>query len=103
VLDSVKSALALLDRRSKRILLVLVLIQIFIASLDLLGVLLFGVVAALSASAIAGEQSATLNQVLEFLGLTEADEVYLAIVLAAAAGVVFIIKSILSFLLIRRS
>jgi len=103
VLDSVKSALALLDRRSKRILLVLVLIQIFLATLDLLGVLLFGVVAALSASAIAGEQSATLNQVLEFLGLTEADEVYLAIVLAAAAGVVFIIKSILSFLLIRRS
>jgi hypothetical protein len=62
VLSSLKSALALLDRRSKRILLVLVLVQVFIASLDLLGVLLFGVVAALSASAIAGQQSATLTQ-----------------------------------------
>jgi len=103
VLDSVKSALALLDRRSKRILLVLVLIQVFIASLDLLGVLLFGLVAALSASAIAGEQSATLNQILEFLGLTESDEVYLAIVLAAVAGVVLILKSILTFILFRRS
>ena len=103
MLASVKSAQALLDRRSKRILLVLVLIQVFIASLDLVGVLLFGVVAALSASAIAGQQSATLNQLLDFLGLAESDEVYLAIVLAAIAGVVFILKSILSFLLVRRS
>jgi len=103
VLSSLKSALALLDRRSKRILLVLVLVQVFIASLDLLGVLLFGVVAALSASAIAGQQSATLTQLLEFLGLTQTDEVYLAIALAALAGLVFIAKSVLSFLLVRRS
>jgi len=103
VLSSIQSALALLDRRSKRILLVLVLVQVFIASLDLLGVLLFGVVAALSASAIAGQQSATLTQLLEFLGLTQTDEVYLAIALAALAGLVFIAKSVLSFLLVRRS
>ncbi|MDC3376524.1 ABC transporter ATP-binding protein/permease [Candidatus Nanopelagicales bacterium] len=103
MLTSVKSALALLDRRSQRILLVLVLVQIFIASLDLLGVLLFGLVAALSASAIAGETSQTLSQVLNLFGLTDADEVYLAIVLAAAAGLVFIIKSVLTFLLVRRS
>ena len=103
MLDSVKSALALLDRRSKRILLILILIQIFIASLDLLGVLLFGVVAALSASAIAGDRSATIDQVLGFTGLDRYDEIYLAIILAAIAGIVFIIKSILSFLLVRRS
>ena len=101
--DSVKNALALLDTRSKRILLVLVLIQVFIASLDLLGVLLFGVVAALSASAIAGQQSATLSQVLELIGWTDVDETYLAIALAAVAGLIFILKSVLSFLLIRRS
>lgn len=103
MLTSVKSALALLDRRSKRILLILVLIQIFIASLDLLGVLLFGVVAALSASAIAGQQSQTLEQVLNLLGLTDVDEIYLAIVLAMVAGLLFIAKSIISFLLVRRS
>ena len=101
--DSVKNALALLDTRSKRILLVLVLIQVFIASLDLLGVLLFGVVAALSASAIAGQQSATLSQVLELIGWTDVDETYLAIALAAVAGLIFLFKSVLSFLLIRRS
>ena len=103
MLTSIKSALALLDRRSKRILLVLVVMQMLIAGLDLLGVLLFGVVAALSASAIAGQSSQTLTQVLELVGLTEVDEVYLAIVLAAVAGFVFIGKSVLSFLLVRRS
>lgn len=103
MLASIKNALALLDRRSKRILLVLVTIQIFIASLDLLGVLLFGVVAALSASAIAGQPSQTLTQVLDALGIGAVDEVYLAIILAAVAGLVFMVKSVLSFLLIRRS
>ena len=100
---SIKSALSLLDRRSKRILLVLVVIQVLVASLDLLGVLLFGVVAALSASAVAGETSQTLTQVLGWVGLTETDEVLLAIVLAAVAGLVFIVKSVLTFLLVRRS
>ena len=103
MLASVKSALALLDRRSKRILLVLVVVQIFIASLDLLGVLLFGVVAALSASAVSGQPSATLTDFLNLVGLTDVDEVYLAIVLAALAGGVFMAKSVLSFLLVRRS
>jgi len=99
----VKSALALLDRRSKRILLVLVLIQVLVAGLDLLGVLLFGLVAALSASAVAGQTSQTLTDVLNLVGLTDADEVYLAIGLAAAAGLVFVTKSVLTFLLVRRS
>ena len=103
MLASVKSALALLDRRSKRILLVLVLIQVLVAGLDLLGVLLFGLVAALSASAVAGQTSQTLTDVLNLVGLTDADEVYLAIGLAAAAGLVFVTKSVLTFLLVRRS
>ena len=103
MLSSVKSALALLDRRSRRILFLLMAIQVVIASLDLLGILLFGVVAALSASAIAGQPSETLDRLLGILGLSGADQVNLAILFAAAAGFVFIIKSILTFLLVRRS
>ena len=103
MLDSARSALALLDRRSKRILLILVAIQILVASLDLLGVLLFGLVAALSASAVAGQTSQTLSQVLETVGLADTDEGYLAVALAVAAGLVFITKSVVTFLLIRRS
>ncbi len=103
MLGSVRSALALLDRRSKRILLLLVAIQILVASLDLLGVVLFGVVAALSASAVGGQTSQTLSQVLETVGLADTDEAYLAVALAVAAGLVFITKSVVTFLLIRRS
>jgi len=103
MLDSVKSALALLDRRSKRILLLLVVIQILVASLDLLGVLLFGLVAALSASAVAGQTSQTLSRVLETVGLAGTDDAHLAVALAIAAGLVFMTKSVVTFLLIRRS
>ena len=103
MLSNVRNALALLDDRSKRILLFLMVVQIIIASLDLLGILLFGVVAALSASAITGQPSQTLDSVLNITGLGDVDEIYLAIVLAAIAGSFFITKSILSFLLVRRS
>ena len=103
MLTSVRSALALLDSRSKRILLLLVAIQVFVASLDLLGVLLFGLVAALSASAVGGQSSETLTQVLQTVGLQNFDEAYLAIVIAVVAGLVFVTKSVVTFLLIRRS
>ena len=103
MLASVRSALALLDRRSKRILVLLVAVQLLVASLDLLGVLLFGIVAALSASAIAGQTSQTLTQVLQTAGLQGIDEAYLAIVIAVVAGLVFVTKSVVTFLLIRRS
>jgi ABC-type multidrug transport system fused ATPase/permease subunit len=99
----VREALGLLDGRSKKILLLLVVIQVLIASLDLLGVLLFGLVAALGASVVAGQQSETLLRVLDFLGLGETNEIYLAVVIAAAAGLVFVAKSVLSFILVRRS
>lgn len=102
MLDSVRSALALLDPRSKKILLLLVAVQVIVASLDLLGVLLFGLVAALSASIVAGQTSQTLSEVLETVGLAETNELYLVIALSVTAGLVFITKSIVTFLLIRR-
>lgn len=103
MLASVKSALALLDRRSKRILLVLILIQVLLASLDLIGVLLFGVVAALSASVVSGTEPPVILDILATFNVTFANEVYLAIALAVVAGLVLVAKSIIGFLLIRRS
>ena len=61
MLASVKSALALLDQRSRRILALFVSAQVLLAFLDMLGVLLIGLVAAVSAAAVAG-------QPLNFLG-----------------------------------
>ena len=103
MLESIRGTLALLDPRSRRILWLLILIQVALAFLDMIGVLLFGVVAALSASAISGEEPALIGGLLDRLGLQQADEISLAITLAVVAGIVFVFKSIASFFLIRRS
>ena len=103
MLESIRGTLALLDPRSRRILWLLILIQVALAFLDMIGVLLFGVVAALSASAISGEEPALIGGLLDRLGLQQADEISLAITLAVIAGIVFVFKSIASFFLIRRA
>ena len=103
MLESIRGTLALLDPRSRRILWLLVLAQVLLAFLDMIGVLLFGLVAALSASAISGEEPALIADVLDRLGLTEADEISLAIALAVFAGVLFVVKSVASFFLVRRA
>jgi len=103
VLESIRGTLDLLDPRSRRILWLLVLVQVALAFLDMLGVLLFGVVAALSASAISGTEPALIGNLLNFLGLDETDEISLAITLAVIAGIVFVVKSVTSFFLIRRA
>ena len=103
MLESIRGTLALLDPRSRRILGLLVLVQVALAFLDMIGVLLFGVVAALSASAISGEEPALIAGLLERLGLDQSDEISLAISLAVAAGILFMVKSVTSFFLIRRA
>ncbi len=103
MLSSIKDAVSLLDRRSKRILWLLVAVQVTLAFLDLAGVLLIGLVAALGASALSGESPALIGQLQAFLGVYPQEEAMLAIVLAAVAGLTLILKSFLGFLLIRRS
>ena len=91
MLESIRGTLALLDPRSRRILWLLVLVQVALAFLDMIGVLLFGVVAALSASAISGDEPALIGGLLERLGLDQSDEISLAITLAVIAGIVLLI------------
>lgn len=103
MLESIRGTLNLLDARSRRILILLVLVQVALAFLDMLGVLLFGAVAALSAAAISGQEPALIGGILDRLGLGEQDQLQLAVLLAVVAGVAFILKSVLSFLMIRRA
>lgn len=103
MLESIRASLSLLDTRSRRILWLLVLVQVALAFLDMIGVLLFGVVAALSASAISGVEPVLITDLLDRLGLAERDEISLAITLAVIAGIIFVVKSIISFFLIRRA
>ena len=103
MLESIRRTLALLDPRSRRILWLLILVQVVLAFLDMIGVLMFGVVAALSASAISGDEPALIGGLLEALGLNQTDEISLAVTLAVVAGIVFVFKSVASFFLIRRA
>jgi hypothetical protein len=103
VLESIRGTLSLLDPRSRRILWLLVIAQVLLAFLDMVGVLLFGLVAALSASAISGEEPALIADVLDGLGLSQTDEISLAIGLAVVAGALFVVKSVVSFILVRRA
>lgn len=103
MLETIRKALGLLDARSRRILLVLVIIQVGIASLDLVGVFLLGAVAALSAAAVSGQDPALIGDLLGRFGVSSSGELPFAVTLAVVAGLVLIVKSILSFLLVRRS
>lgn len=103
MLESVRRTLALLDPRSRRVLWLLVVVQVTLAFLDMFGVLLFGLVAALSASAISGGEPVFIGELLENLGIEQENEISLAVSLAIFAGFVFVVKSVTSFFLIRRS
>ena len=103
MLESVRGTLTLLDPRSRRILWMLVIAQVLLALLDMAGVLLLGLVAALSASAISGQEPAVIANVLDRSGLNQADEIPLAIAVAVFAGVLFVVKSAASFFLVRRA
>lgn len=101
VRESVKSSLNLLSRRDRVVLGVVVVLQFFLSLLDLAGVLLLGVVAALAATTAAdgADSPASLGIFIDqwptSLGFV--------IALAMLAGALLIIKSIVGLLLTRRT
>lgn len=103
MLGNVKLALSLLDQRSRRLLVLLVIAQAFLSLLDMLGVVIVGLVAALGASAISGVEPEPLKTLADQLDLNGMNEIWLAVVLAVVAGLMFIGKSVASFLLVRRA
>jgi ABC-type multidrug transport system fused ATPase/permease subunit len=101
--QSVKAALALVSRRDKRILILLIAIQASLALLDLIAIALLGIVVALSASALTGATPVVVSTVLDRVGLSNTDPLTLSLTLAVVAGVLLVTKSIISFLLTRRT
>jgi ABC-type multidrug transport system fused ATPase/permease subunit len=101
--QSVKAALALISRRDRRILILLIGIQAGLSLLDLVAIALLGIVVALSASAVTDETSTFVSTVLDRVGLQNADPLALSLVLALVAAVLLVTKSIISFLLTRRT
>lgn len=100
---TVRLSLDLLNRRDHVIIILLLGIQFTLALLDFVGILLVGLVATLSASVISGQMPDQIRVLIERFGFVNVDATTLAIALAAIAGFLFMSKSVLSFLMMRRS
>ena len=103
VRQAIDSSLKLLTSHDRRRLALITCVQMSTSVLDLLGVLLVGLVSALSLSALGSmPQPAIIEGTLETIGLSEEDPVVVALLLAAIAGFLLIAKSLINMLLIRR-
>jgi len=103
IVESIRLSLRLLTRRDRRILLVVVVVQASLSLLDLVAVAMIGIVAAVAGTAATGNPPALVSSIIDRLDLAGTDPLVLAITLAAAAGVLMLVKSVLSFLLTRRA
>lgn len=103
VWSAVRASWGLLSGRDHRLLVLVTLAQMSTALLDLLGVLLVGVVTALSLAVLSkAPPSGVVSSVIDRLGLSDIGTVNLALGLASLAAFVLISKSALSVLLTRR-
>ena len=103
VRQAIRGSLKLLTSRDRRRLALITIAQMLTSILDLVGILLLGLVTALSLSVMSSApQPAIVGSTLEFLGLSNSDPVTVALALAAVAGFLLILKSILSMLLTKR-
>lgn len=101
--QSIEAAVALISRRDRRVLFLLVGIQASLSFLDLIAIALLGIIVALSASALSGTTPSVVSRALEVVGLSEINPLSLALSLAAVAAILLVTKSIISFLLTRRT
>lgn len=103
VRQAVKASLQLLSRRDRRILVLVTLAQMVTSLLDLVGVLLIGIVAALSVSVVAGGTPPSIVEtVVGWLGLGNVSTITAASVLAISAAFLLIFKSAVSVILTRK-
>lgn len=103
VRQAVKASLNLLSNHDRKLLALITAAQMSTAFLDLLGILLIGLVTALSLSALSSvPQPAIVQTALDTFGLAQSDPVTVALVLAAIAGFLLITKSALNMFLAKR-
>lgn len=101
--QTIRASLNLLTGRDRKRLTLITLAQMSTAFLDLIGILLIGLVTALSLSSVSSvPEPAIVQQVLLIFGLNHVDPITAALVLAGIAGVLLIAKSVLNMLITRR-
>jgi ABC-type multidrug transport system fused ATPase/permease subunit len=104
VRDAIGRSLGLLSRRDRRLLLLVIFIQVATSALDLLAVLLIGLVGAIFVTAIqSAPPPAAVQSLAETLGLSDLTSQELVAVLSGAAAAALITKSTLSAYLSRRA
>ena len=102
VIWSVRKAVAILPPRMRRLLFLAATVQISLGVLDLIGIALIGLVAAVAVSGIgATEIPPSAEQVLDAIGLGSLTVSQLSVILALAAVFILVMKSLLSALLYR--
>ena len=101
ILGLIRMSASLLSRRDQRVLLVVVVIQFLVSLLDLIGVLLLGGVAALTASAATGTplKAGGLGAILDWLPTSTS----FVISLAFTAAILLVLKSVLGLLITRKT
>lgn len=103
VREAVRESLSLLTPRDRRLLWVAIAIQMSTSFLDLIGVLLLGLVAALAVTTVQSQPApAIVTSVADALGLSGLSDQALVAVLAGVAAIVLLSKSVFSSLLTRR-
>lgn len=97
-------SLSLLKPDQRRKLSIIVLIQISLSSLDLLGVGLFGILAALAINGVGSKpQGNTVSAVLDFLNLNSFTIQQQAMAIGLIAAAVLVLKTVLSIYFTRRT
>jgi ATP-binding cassette, subfamily B, bacterial PglK len=96
--------LSLLKPDQRKKLFVIIFIQISLSSLDLLGVGLFGILAALAINGVGSKpQGNTVSAVLDFLNLNNFTIQQQAMAIGLIAGAVLVLKTVLSIYFTRRT
>jgi ATP-binding cassette, subfamily B, bacterial PglK len=101
LLQQVRTALLLISKRDRRLLSIVVVSQFVVALLDLVGILLLGIVATITAASI--NESSTAGGPIGVFIVSMPTNVAFVISLSILAGVVLITKSVLAMYLTRRT
>lgn len=103
ILSQINASVSLLDRRSKKKLLAIVIIQITLGGLDLLAVAIIGVIGALSVSGVqSGPPGGRVSQFTNLVHLDEFSFQAQVAVLGIAAVILFIAKTVISISFTKR-
>lgn len=101
--SAIRASLSLLDRRDRRLLIVATVVQMATSLIDLVGITLIGLVGALTIATVQEQQPPKLvTEALSAFGLDELSGAKLLGIVAGAAAILLLIKSVVSPLLMSR-